>query len=210
LNILVTGAAGYIGSICAEGLLARGSRRGVVALQQGNICNELGGEADAPLVAEPSEEGKQRLARDLCADPFYRLLDRTEVLLQIGLGFALYAFGGWPTVVWGIFVRLVLLYHSTWLVNSASHMFGYRSYKTDDLSRNNWWVAIISWGEGWHNNHHAFQFSARHGLRWFEFDPVWLVIKALAIVKLAREIKVPTVEMRERLKVVRKLEIVQN
>ena len=151
----------------------------------------------------PSPEAKMRLARDLSADPFYRFLDKYDVLLQVALGIALYFFGGWPTVVWGIFVRLVLMYHSTWFVNSASHMFGYRSYKTNDLSRNNWWVAILSWGEGWHNNHHAFQFSARHGLRWFEVDPVWWIIKALAWVRLAREIKVPTIEMRERIRLVR-------
>ena len=148
----------------------------------------------------PIAENRRRLALDLSEDPFYRFLDSASVFLQIGLAVALYFFGGWPCVVWGIFVRLVLMYHSTWLVNSASHMFGYRSYKTNDLSRNNWWVAILSWGEGWHNNHHAFQFSARHGLRWFEFDPVWLVIKALALVRLAREIKVPTIEMRQRMR----------
>ncbi len=151
----------------------------------------------------PSADARRRLARDLSADPFYRFLDRFDVPLQIALGVALYFFGGWPAVVWGIFVRLVLMYHSTWFVNSASHMFGYRSFKTNDLSRNNWWVAIVSWGEGWHNNHHAFQFSARHGLRWFEFDPVWWIIKLLGWVKLAREIKVPTIEMRERMKFVR-------
>ena len=147
----------------------------------------------------PTAENKRRLALDLYEDPFYRFLDASSVFLQIALGVGLYFFGGWPCVIWGVFVRLVLMYHSTWLVNSASHMFGYRSYKTNDLSRNNWWVAILSWGEGWHNNHHAFQFSARLGLRWFEFDPVWLVIKALALVRLAREIKVPTIEMRRRL-----------
>ena len=151
----------------------------------------------------PSQEAKMRLARDLSTDPFYRFLDKYDLALQIALGIALYFFGGWPAVVWGIFVRLVLMYHSTWFVNSASHMFGYRSYKTNDLSRNNWWVAILSWGEGWHNNHHAFQFSARHGLRWFEIDPVWWIIKALAWVRLAREIKVPTIEMRERMRLVR-------
>ena len=151
----------------------------------------------------PSAEGRMRLARDLSQDPFYRFLDRYDVWLQVALGVGLYFFGGFPAVIWGVFVRLVLMYQTTWLVNSASHMFGYRSYKTNDLSTNNWWVAILSWGEGWHNNHHAFQFSARHGLRWFEFDPVWWIIKALGWVKLAREIKVPTLEMRERMRFVR-------
>ncbi len=111
----------------------------------------------------------------------------------------LFAGGGVSWVVWGIFVRLVLTYHATWLVNSASHMFGYRTYRTTDLSRNNWWVALLSWGEGWHNNHHAFQFSARHGLRWFEIDVIWWVIRILAFLRLAGEIKVPSVAMRRRL-----------
>ncbi len=149
----------------------------------------------------PRREEQRRLAGDLVDDPFFRFLDAASLPLQVALGVGLYYFGGWPCVVWGIFVRLVLMYHSTWFVNSASHMFGYRTYKTNDLSTNNWWVAIVSWGEGWHNNHHAFQFSARHGLRWFEFDPVWWIIKLLAWVKLAREIKVPTLEMRQRLQV---------
>ncbi len=73
-------------------------------------------------------------------------------------------------------------------------------YNTGDLSRNNWWVAILAWGEGWHNNHHAFPFSARHGLRWFEIDMTWLTIRALAALKLARDIKLPTPAMVQRLR----------
>lgn len=148
--------------------------------------------------AIPTGEARRRLAPDLTADPFYRFLDRNNVQLQIALGVLLFALGGWPWLVWGTFVRLVLMYHTTWLVNSAAHMFGYRSYRTADLSRNNWWVALLSWGEGWHNNHHAFQFSARHGLRWFEFDGVWLLIRVLAFLGLAREIRTPSRAMRER------------
>jgi fatty-acid desaturase len=151
--------------------------------------------ADVPTAAE-----RARLAPELVADPFYRFLDRNNVQLQVALGILLFAMGGLPWVVWGVFVRLVLAYHSTWLVNSASHMFGYRTYKTDDMSRNNWWVALLSWGEGWHNNHHAFQFSARLGLRWFEFDIVWVMIRVLKVFGLVRAIKVPTIEMRTRLR----------
>jgi fatty-acid desaturase len=149
--------------------------------------------------AVPTRAERRRLAPDLVDDRFYQFLDRNQVQLQIALGLALFAAGGWSMVVWGIFVRLVLMYHSTWLVNSASHMFGHRTYKTNDLSRNNWWVALLSFGEGWHNNHHAFQFSARHGLRWFEFDAVWLIIRGLKLVRLATEIKVPSLEMRQKL-----------
>ncbi|HEY5257159.1 MAG TPA: fatty acid desaturase [Candidatus Baltobacteraceae bacterium] len=149
--------------------------------------------------AVPNHAERRRLAPELVADPFYRFLDRNNVQLQIALGILLFFVGGWSLVVWGIFVRLVLMYHSTWLVNSASHMFGYRTYKTDDMSRNNWWVALLSWGEGWHNNHHAFQFSARLGLRWFEIDIVWWLIRVLKLVRLVDAVKVPSREMRDRL-----------
>jgi fatty-acid desaturase len=150
--------------------------------------------------AVPTPAERRRLAPELVADPFYRFLNRNNVQLQIALGVVLFAMGGLSWVVWGIFVRLVVAYHSTWLVNSASHMFGYRTYKTDDMSRNNWWVALLSWGEGWHNNHHAFQFSARLGLRWFEFDIVWIMIRVLKVFGLVRAIKVPSLEMRSRLR----------
>ena len=86
------------------------------------------------------------------------------------------------------------------MINSVAHMIGYRAFKTPDRSTNCWWLALISWGEGWHNNHHAFPFSARLGLRWFEFDPAWLLVRVLRLVHLAHEIKLPTREMLERLR----------
>ena len=85
-------------------------------------------------------------------------------------------------------------------MNSASHAVGYQTFKTGDRSTNSWWVALLTFGEGWHNNHHAFPFSARHGLRWFEIDLTWLTIKAMSWVKLAKNVKLPTREMIERLK----------
>jgi len=140
-----------------------------------------------------------RLAPDLARDPFYRFLDKTYVWWQVALALVLLAIGGWPWVVYGIFLRAVLTYHITWLVNSAAHHDGYQSYRTGDRSTNNWWVAILAWGEGWHNNHHAFPWSARHGLRWFEFDFTWLTIRVLAACKLARDVKIPTEAMIARL-----------
>ena len=85
----------------------------------------------------------------------------------------------WSFVVWGLFVRLVGVLHSTWMVNSASHMFGYKNYETTDDSRNNWLVAIVAYGEGWHNNHHAYPRMAKHGHKWWEFDITWQAIKLL-------------------------------
>jgi sn-1 stearoyl-lipid 9-desaturase len=149
--------------------------------------------------ARPSNEEVLRNAPDLYAQPFYRVLLHRSLLLQILLGIALFGIGGISWVVWGIFVRLVFVYHVTWLVNSAAHRFGYRTYKTSDLSTNCWWVALLTWGEGWHNNHHAFPFSARHGLRWFELDPTWLQIKFFRSIRLVRDVKLPTPAMLQRL-----------
>ncbi|MBV8490723.1 MAG: fatty acid desaturase [Candidatus Eremiobacteraeota bacterium] len=151
--------------------------------------------------ALPVEAEIQRFAPDLCADPFYRALRWLALPLQVALGFLLLAIGGWGWVIWGIFVRLVIAYHSTWLVNSAAHMLGYRTYQTADQSTNCWWVALVSFGEGWHNNHHAFPFSARHGLRWFEIDMTWWHVKVLAFLRLADRIKIPSQLMQQRLRV---------
>jgi sn-1 stearoyl-lipid 9-desaturase len=149
--------------------------------------------------SRPSTPEKRRLAPELYAQPFYRFLDRSQLLLQGLLGVVLFAAGGWSWVVWGVFVRIVVTYHATWLVNSAAHHSGYRTYRTGDNSTNNWWVGLLSWGEGWHNNHHAFPFSARHGLRWFEVDLTWYVIGALAKLGLARKVRLPTAAMMSRL-----------
>ena len=88
---------------------------------------------------------------------------------------------------------MVVGLHATWAVNSATHMWGRRRFNTRDDSRNTWWIAIVSFGEGWHNNHHAYPTSARHGLAWYEFDPSWLLIKALKAFGVARAIKVASV-----------------
>ena len=151
-------------------------------------------------IALPSDEEMRHFAPDLYAEPFYRALQYLNIPLQVALAFGLFAFGGWSWVVWGIFVRLAVSYHTTWLVNSAAHMLGYRTFATPDQSTNCWWVAHISWGEGWHNNHHAFPFSARHGLRWFEVDLTWWHVRVLAFLRVADRVKVPTKAMQQRLR----------
>jgi fatty-acid desaturase len=151
-------------------------------------------------IALPSDEEMRHFAPDLYAEPFYRALQYLNIPLQAALALGLFAFGGWSWVVWAIFVRLAVSYHTTWLVNSAAHMLGYRTFATPDQSTNCWWVALISWGEGWHNNHHAFPFSARHGLRWFEVDLTWWHVRVLAFLRLADGVKVPTKAMQQRLR----------
>lgn len=135
-----------------------------------------------PNPASVKTSQQPQYAPELWKDRYYRFLNYTYInlLLQIILGFILFYLGGWPWVIWGIFARLVFFYHTTWFVNSACHFFGYRTYDTNDRSTNCWWVALCAAGEGWHNNHHKFANSAKHGLRWYEFDISWLMIHALA------------------------------
>jgi stearoyl-CoA desaturase (delta-9 desaturase) len=94
-------------------------------------------------------------------------------------------------VLWGIFLRTVFLLHCTWFVNSATHMWGSKRFATDDDSRNLWWVAWVSFGEGWHNNHHAHPQSARHGLAWYELDLNWYAIKTAQALGLIWDVKLP-------------------
>lgn len=153
-----------------------------------------------PNIPKTPEE-YQKYCPDLWSDPFYRGLHRLHLPLQFVLAGMLYAIGGWPFVIWGIFGRLVFAYHTTWLVNSATHMFGYRTFKTTDRSTNSWWVALLSFGEGWHNNHHAFPYSARHGIAWYEFDVTWWTIRLLWVLRLADKVRVPSRALQERLRI---------
>jgi sn-2 palmitoyl-lipid 9-desaturase len=135
------------------------------------------------------QEHYGQFAPDLMRQPFYRLLDRYYVWLQLPLGLLLYALGGWSFVLYGLVVRMVLLWHSTWLVNSATHRWGYKNFAAADNARNLWWVALLTYGEGWHNNHHAQPHSAQSGLRWWEFDPTWWTIRGLRRLGLATKVK---------------------
>ena len=139
-----------------------------------------------------SLEVQARVAPDLVRDPVMVFINNTHILWTILLAAGLYAWGGWPFVVWGVFLRTVLVYHCTWLVNSAAHVWGYKTYKANDESTNCWWVALLTYGEGWLNNHHAFQYSARHGLKWWEFDSTYLMIQFLKFFRLAEAVKIPS------------------
>ncbi|PLZ36049.1 acyl-CoA desaturase [Fischerella thermalis WC538] len=132
----------------------------------------------------------KKFASDLDRDPFYRWLNRYFLLLQIPVAVLLYALGGWSFVVYGVFLRAVLLWHSTWLINSASHLRGYRHFQVNDNSRNLWWAALLTYGEGWHNNHHAHPNLAKAGLSWWEVDMTWWAIKVLQTLGLAKKVNV--------------------
>lgn len=148
----------------------------------------------------------QQYAKDVVSDRFCRQFEKGAMLLWVYLAHAAIFFCagflirlttaglmdsvqfGLSLVVWGVFLRTVLVWHITWLVNSAAHTWGYRTYETRDNSRNNWLTAIISNGDGWHNNHHALPRAADHGRRWFELDVAYLTIYFLGLVGLATHI----------------------
>ncbi len=127
---------------------------------------------------------------DLMKDKFHARLAKYYYVPLIVSAFVLYAVGGWSMVLWGVFVRVVVGWHTTWFVNSLSHIFGKRPFATNDDSTNNWFVALLTFGEGWHNNHHAFPTSARHGLKWYQFDMNWLTIRLFKKLGWAKQIRI--------------------
>jgi len=132
-------------------------------------------------------------AEDLRKQWFYRMLQKTYPLHAIVLPIVgLYYFGGLPCVLWGFFARTVWTWHVTWAVNSVSHVWGFQDWNTGDISMNNWLIGILAFGEGWHNNHHAFENSCRHGLKWWQVDVTWYTIKLLEFFGLAWDLKYPT------------------
>jgi sn-2 palmitoyl-lipid 9-desaturase len=150
----------------------------------------------APQAETFNAKHYRQSAPDLARQPFYRWLDRYFLLLQVPLAALLYGLGGWSFVLYGIFVRSVLLWHTTWLVNSATHRWGYQTFKAQDNARNLWWVSLLTYGEGWHNNHHSYPHAAQSGYRWWEIDPTWWVIRGFRKVGLARKVNaLPTVRI---------------
>lgn len=158
----------------------------------------------------------ERYARDVLRDPFYLRLEKNlmwvwvylaSMLVFYGIGFGI----GWAwdgeimdgvqfgssLLVWGVFVRTVLVWHITWSVNSVTHMWGYQNYPTGENSRNNIFVGLVSNGEGWHNNHHADQRSAAHGHRWWEIDVTYITIYLMSVFGLAWDVIKPNVRILE-------------
>lgn len=136
----------------------------------------------------------RRYVPDLSKDPVHVWLTTWHWVPQVVLGLVFLAIGGIPWVLWGIFFRTTYGLHATWLVNSATHLWGSRRFKTKDDSTNLWWVALITFGEGWHNNHHAHPVSARHGLAWYEVDVNYINISILRALGLVWDVKVARLE----------------
>ena len=135
-----------------------------------------------------SEVTQQRYSPDLTKDPYLRFIDQYYWVTSVVVGGILMLIGGWQMVLWGIFLRTVLGWHFTWLVNSATHLWGSQRFDTGDDSRNNGFVAALTFGEGWHNNHHAIPRSAKHGLTWREFDVNWVQIRLMERLGLVRDV----------------------
>ena len=174
-----------------EGVL--GAVRGFVHAHVGWLFSNLG-----------MEQGRE-YGKDLYDNTLVRRIDRMYllwVILTLGLPFLLgYVIGGSVAaglegLVWGGLIRIFAYQHATFSVNSICHMFGSQGYRSRDEARNNRLVAALVFGEGWHNNHHAYPQSARHGMAWYEFDPSWLLLKALRAAGIAKSVQVASVHSR--------------
>ena len=151
------------------------------------------------LFGEPDQINTATMSKyapDLVKHRFYIWLNDYHWVPTLVAGVVLIAVGGLSLMLWGICLRVVVGLHGTWLVNSGAHMWGTRRFATRDDSRNNWWIALISFGEGWHNNHHAHPTSARHGLAWYEFDASWMQIRVLQLWGIAKSVRVAQINTR--------------
>mgnify|MGYP001822980434 CR=1 FL=1 len=149
-------------------------------------------------------EGTAANVKELHRYPEIKLLQRHYPLLLLLEATALFGLGAWLSsaypelgtsgmqmLVWGFFISTVALWHATFMVNSVCHIWGSKDYDAGDSSTNNWIVALLTLGEGWHNNHHKFAYSARHGLRWWQLDMTWLTLKLFSLVGLVRDLRLP-------------------
>jgi stearoyl-CoA desaturase (delta-9 desaturase) len=132
---------------------------------------------------------------DLARYPELVWLDRHPYLPATVLAVACWLLAGWAGLVVGFFWSTVLLYHGTFFINSLAHVHGTQRYVTGDDSRNNWWLALITLGEGWHNNHHAYQRATRQGFRWYEVDPTFYALRMLSWLRVVWELGEPPADI---------------
>jgi stearoyl-CoA desaturase (delta-9 desaturase) len=137
------------------------------------------------------------LVPDLARYPELRWLDRYDAVVPAALALALFAAGGWQWLVWGFCISTVALWHATFAINSLAHRFGSRRYATRDESRNNAWLALLTLGEGWHNNHHRYPAAARQGFYWWEVDLSWYALRLLAALGVVWDLRPVPAAIRE-------------
>jgi stearoyl-CoA desaturase (delta-9 desaturase) len=130
----------------------------------------------------------QRYCPDFANDRFHQVLNKYYWVPTVIVAAILFAIGGLSMVLWGVFLKTVIGWHSTWMVNSATHLWGTRRFDSRDDSRNNPLVAALTFGEGWHNNHHTYPRSAKHGMAWYEVDINWITIRTLQMFGLAKDV----------------------
>jgi stearoyl-CoA desaturase (delta-9 desaturase) len=141
------------------------------------------------ILSDEYDEYDPRRISDFSRYPELRFLDRFHLLPWAIYGAAIWWIGGYPAFVWGFLVSTVALYHGTFLINSLTHIWGTRRFPTPDESRNNFLLAIVTMGEGWHNNHHYFMSSTRQGIRWWEIDPTYYLLCMLSWLGIARDLR---------------------
>jgi stearoyl-CoA desaturase (delta-9 desaturase) len=132
-----------------------------------------------------------REIKDFMKYPELRFLNTFHLLPPVALAVLLFFVGGTPALIWGFFVSTALLWHGTFVVNSLNHVWGSRRYETTDTSRNNGFLALLTMGEGWHNNHHHYMASANQGFFWWEIDPSYYLIRAMQAVGLVWDVRTP-------------------
>ena len=149
------------------------------------------------FMSSRNDATKLERVRDLARYPELRWLDRYHLVPVVGYAAALWAAGGVPFLLWGYFVSTVLLWHGTFLVNSLAHVVGRRRYDTADASRNSLLIALVTMGEGWHNNHHHYQSTANQGWFWWEIDVTYYALRTLAALGVVRDLRTPPPAVRD-------------
>ena len=144
------------------------------------------------ILSDKYTETREEAIRDFARFPELRFLNRWYLLPPFLLAVGLFLIGGFPLLVWGFFVSTVVLWHGTFTINSLSHVFGSRRYKTTDTSRNNFLLALITCGEGWHNNHHYHQNTANQGWFWWEVDVSYYALKLMSALGLVWDLRLPS------------------
>ena len=146
------------------------------------------------VVSNEYDSHDPRLIQDYGKFAELRWLNQYHWVPTALLGAAIAFFGGWSAFLWGYVLSTVVLYHCTYTINSLAHVWGTRRFETADDSRNNFFLALITLGEGWHNNHHRFMYACRQGLRWWEIDCTYYALKVLSWFRIVRGIRAPRLD----------------